>query len=226
MKFILFDIDGTLVSTGGAGVRALDYAFRDILGIERAFDGISMAGKTDLLIVKEGLAKYGHPAENGVIPLVLNAYLDHLVREMENNKKHLKPGIREALDTLKTLPEYAIGLLTGNLELGARIKLEAFGIYDYFLCGAFGSDNEDRNLLLPVAVQRFREKKQQEIDFRNCIIIGDTPRDVACAKPYGAACIAVATGPYSIADLKKTDADVVMDDLADTPCFLDALARL
>lgn len=226
MKFILFDIDGTLMSTGGAGVRALDYAFRDVLGVERAFDGISMAGKTDLLIVKEGLAKHGQSGNNGVVPRVLSTYLEHLAREMHNDARHLKPGIQQALDTLKTLPEYTIGLLTGNLEAGARIKLEAFNIYDYFLCGAFGSDNEDRNLLLPVAVQRFREKKLHEIDFKHCIIVGDTPRDVACAKPYGAACIAVATGPYSAADLKKTDADVVMDDLADTAYFLDALARL
>lgn len=226
MKFILFDIDGTLVSTGGAGVRALDYAFRDIVGIDHAFEGISMAGKTDLLIVKEGLAKHGLPNENGIVPKLLNAYLDHLVREMQNDARHLKPGIRRALDTLKTMPEYAIGLLTGNLEDGARIKLEAFGIYDYFLCGAFGSDNKDRNLLLPVAVERFRAKTQREIAFRNCIIVGDTPRDVACAKPYGAACIAVATGPYAADVLKQTDADIVMDDLADTAYFLDALARI
>jgi len=226
MKFILFDIDGTLVSTGGAGIRALDYAFHDILGIDRAFEGISMAGKTDLLIVKEGLAKHGLPSDNGIVPKLLNAYLDHLDREMKNNARHLKPGISEALDSLKIMPEYTIGLLTGNLEAGARIKLEAFGIYDYFLCGAFGSDNEDRNLLLPVAIERFREKKQREIDFRNCIIVGDTPRDVACAKPYGAACVAVATGPYSADLLKQTDADVVMDDLSDTAYFLDALARI
>jgi phosphoglycolate phosphatase-like HAD superfamily hydrolase len=226
MKFILFDIDGTLMSTGGAGVRALDYAFRDVLGVERAFEGISMAGKTDLLIVKEGLAKHSHSNENGIVPQVLNAYLRHLSREIQNDARHLKPGIQRALDTLQTMPEYTIGLLTGNLEAGARIKLDAFNIYDYFLCGAFGSDNEDRNLLLPVAAQRFREKKQQEIDFRHCIIVGDTPRDVACAKPYGAACIAVATGPYPVETLRQTDADIVMDDLSDTAYFLDALARL
>lgn len=226
MKFILFDIDGTLMSTGGAGMRALDNAFRDICSINQAFEGISMAGKTDLLIVKEGLAKHGVPNGNGIVPQVLNAYLDHLGREMRNDAKHLKPGVRKALDTLNALPDYTIGLLTGNLEAGARIKLEAFGIYDYFLCGAFGSDNEDRNLLLPIAVQRFREKKQQEITFKHCIIVGDTPRDVACAKPYGASCVAVATGPYSADTLKQTNADVVMDDLADTTYFLNALARL
>ncbi|KAF0184161.1 MAG: hypothetical protein FD164_487 [Nitrospirae bacterium] len=226
MKFLLFDIDGTLMSAGGAGTRSLDAAFREILSIDNAFHGVNMAGKTDPLIVKEGLAKHGVPNNNGIVPQVLESYLAHLRTEIHSDKKHLKPGIPEALDVLKDMPEYTIGLLTGNLEAGAHIKLEAFGIYDFFLCGAFGSDHEDRNLLLPIAVQRFREKKQQEIVFSKCVIIGDTPRDVACCKPYGAACIAVATGPYARAELEKTEADVVMDDLRDTARFLNALERL
>lgn len=226
MKFLLFDIDGTLISAGGAGTRSLDLAFRDILRIDNAFRDISMAGKTDTLIVKEGLAKHGIPNNNGIVPQVLESYLTHLRTEIQTDRKHLKPGIRSALDALKDMPEYTLGLLTGNLEAGARIKLEAFGIYDYFLCGAFGSDDEDRNMLLPVAVRRFRERKQREIDFSRCIIIGDTPRDVSCAKPYGAACIAVATGPYERSTLEATEADVVMDDLGDTSRFLEALQRL
>ncbi len=226
MKFLLFDIDGTLISAGGSGTRSLNLAFRDIFGIEDAFRNFSMGGKTDPLIVKEGLAKHGIPNSNGVVPHVLESYLSHLRIEIQNNKRHLKPGILEALNALKNMPQYTVGLLTGNLEAGARIKLEAFGIYDRFLCGAFGSDHEDRNLLLPVAARRFREKKQLEIDFSRCVIIGDTPRDVACAKPYGASCIAVATGPYKRAELEETAADAVMDNLGNTAHFLDTLSRL
>ncbi|HSW63956.1 MAG TPA: HAD family hydrolase [Dissulfurispiraceae bacterium] len=226
MKLLLFDIDGTLLSAGGAGTRSLNSAFRDILCIENAFQGVNMAGKTDPLIVKEGLAKHGIPNNNGIVPQVLESYLAYLHTEIQTDKKHLKPGVPEALDALKDMPEYTVGLLTGNLEAGARIKLEAFGIYGSFLCGAFGSDHEDRNLLLPIAAQRFRERKQREIGFNKCVIIGDTPRDVACCKPYGAACIAVATGPYTRARLEKTEADVVMDDLGDTARFLNALKRL
>ncbi len=226
MKFLLFDIDGTLISAGGSGTRSLNLAFRDIFGIDVAFRGFNMGGMTDPLIVKEGLAKHGIPNSNGIVPQVLESYLSHLRTEIQTDRRHLKPGVLAALDALKTMPQYTVGLLTGNLESGARIKLESFGIYDRFLCGAFGSDHEDRNLLLPVAAHRFREKKQQEIDFSRCIIIGDTPRDVACAKPYGAACIAVATGPYKRADLEETAADVVMDNLGDTAQLLDTLSRL
>jgi phosphoglycolate phosphatase-like HAD superfamily hydrolase len=223
MKLILFDIDGTLISTGGAGVRSLDYAFRDAFGIPNAFAEISMAGKTDVLIVKEALARHGLPNDNGVIPQILDLYLKHLAKEILTSPLELKPGIKEALDVLKTQPEFTIGLLTGNLEDGARIKLQAFGMYDYFLCGAFGSDHEDRNQLLPIAVSRFQKIKKQEIGFSQCVIIGDTPRDVACAKPYGAACIAVATGPYSVETLRQTEADVVMEDLSDTTALLETL---
>ena len=101
MQLILFDIDGTLVDSGGAGVRALDCAFREILSIENAFRNISMAGKTDLQIVKEGLSKHGLPSDNGFVPLITDSYMRHLSVEINNGDKHLKPGIVEALEALK-----------------------------------------------------------------------------------------------------------------------------
>jgi len=106
-----------------------------------------------------------------------------------------------------------MGLLTGNIEKGARIKLEAFSLNSYFPSGAFGSDHEDRRFLLPIALRRFSKIFKTEISFNQCIIIGDTPRDVECAKPYGAKVIAVATGPYSEEELIKTEADLVVRDL-------------
>jgi phosphoglycolate phosphatase-like HAD superfamily hydrolase len=219
MRLVLFDIDGTLIDSGGAGVRSLDLALNDLFSIENGFQGISMAGKTDTQIIKEGIIKHGLSA-NGTIDAVIKAYLNYLRREINNDRKHVKPGIYEALEELKPLQDLGLGLLTGNIEQGARIKLEPFRLNEYFPAGAFGSDDEDRNNLLPIAVKRFEELFQQKIEPDNCIIVGDTPRDVECAHIYGAMCIAVATGPYSYDDLIEAGADYVFQDLSDRNALL------
>ncbi|MFZ3135816.1 MAG: HAD family hydrolase [Thermodesulfovibrionales bacterium] len=222
MRLVLFDIDGTLIDSGGAGVRSLDLALKDLFSIENGFHGISMAGKTDTQIIKEGIMKHGLSA-NGTIDAVIKAYLNYLKREINNDRKHVKPGIYEVLEELKPLQDLGLGLLTGNIEEGARIKLEPFRLNEYFPAGAFGSDDEDRNNLLPIAVKRFEELFQQKIEADNCIIVGDTPRDVECAHIYGAICIAVATGPYSYDDLIEAGADYVVDDLSDQKSLLHFL---
>jgi phosphoglycolate phosphatase-like HAD superfamily hydrolase len=219
MRLVLFDIDGTLIDSGGAGVRSLDLALNDLFSIENGFHGISMAGKTDTQIIKEGIMKHGLSA-NGTIDAVIKAYLNYLRREINNDRKHVKPGIYEVLEELKPLQDLGLGLLTGNIEQGARIKLEPFRLNEYFPSGAFGSDDEDRNNLLPIALKRFEELFQQKIEPDNCIIVGDTPRDVECAHIYGAMCIAVATGPYSYDDLIEAGADYVVHDLSDRNALL------
>ncbi len=213
MKLILFDIDGTLMDSGEAGTRSMNLAFDDLFSIRGAFGGISMAGKTDIQIMKEGLRKYGLNSEDGNIESLCAGYIRHLLKEIENPRRHLKPGIMESLNVLSRTGDLYLGLLTGNIEAGARIKLGVFGLNRYFPLGAFGDDDEDRNKLLPVAVERFSRLYQKEIDCRDCIIIGDTPRDVECAKIYGAYSIAVATGPYPYESLLSTGADLVVKDL-------------
>jgi phosphoglycolate phosphatase len=224
MKLLLFDIDGTILDSGGAGSRALDLAFLDMFAIEEAFKDIQMAGKTDMQIIRESLSFHGLPSDNGVVPRMLKLYGVHLEREIHNADKRLKPGVDELLNELKTMEDISLGLLTGNVESGARIKLGAFGLNDYFKFGAFGSDHENRNMLLPVAVNRFRELSNTSVDFTDCVIIGDTPRDVECALPYGASAVAVATGPYSIDDLRSTRAGLVLSDLSDQKPFLDFIS--
>ncbi len=214
MRLILFDIDGTLIDSGGAGVQALDLAMKDLFSIENGFNGISMAGKTDTQIIKEGLIKHRISAD-GNVEVIVKAYLKHLGEQINNDRKHVKPGIYELLENLNRKREPGLGLLTGNLEQGARIKLEPFRLNGYFPAGAFGSDDEDRNNLLPIAVDRFEKLFQTRIKTENCIIVGDTPRDVECAHVYGAMCIGVATGPYSFEDLVKAGADYVFEDLSD-----------
>lgn len=218
MKLILFDIDGTLMDSGGAGSYAMEAAFRDVLDIEKATrpkgSKVSMAGKTDRQILREVLDLHGVEYTDTILDRLMESYVSHLGDGLKNSSKTLKPHVHETLDWLEEVPGVRLGLLTGNIARGAEIKLKAFGIWDRFGFGAYGSDHEDRNLLLPAAIERFREVTSEEVTFKDCVIIGDTPRDVECAKPYGAYVVAVATGPFDIHELKMTEADVVIADLS------------
>ena len=136
-KLVLFDIDGTLITAGGAGTRSMNFAFRELFGIEEAFRNIAMAGKTDIEIIKEGLKMNGITYEDRNVGKMKDMYLQFLATEIYNPQRRLHPGILTAIEVLQNngIP---LGLLTGNLEQGAQIKLGACGIYDYFLDGAFG----------------------------------------------------------------------------------------
>lgn len=213
MRLILFDIDGTLIDSGGAGTRSLNLAFEKVFSIENAFNGISMAGKTDTQIMKEALVKHGISTDGNLSPII-DAYLRHLREEINNNRKYAKPGVYEILEKLSLIRNVGVGLLTGNIEPGARIKLEPFSLNKYFPAGAFGSDDEDRNRLLPIAIKRFEELYKRKTRADECMVIGDTPRDVHCAKIYGAMCIGVATGPYPSDALIAAGADHVVENLS------------
>ena len=226
MKLILFDIDGTIMDSGGAGTKAMDTAFMELFSIRNAFQTIVMAGKTDMQILREGFELHAIDRSNGVIPEFYRIYVRYLKENMKSAGGHIKPGIREALRELQAQKEFVLGLLTGNIEEGARIKLEFFGLNDYFNIGAFGNDNEDRDRLLPLAVDKLFKRDSLKVSFSDCIVIGDTPRDVSCSKPYGAFSVAVATGPYSASTLSAAGADVVLDDLSDTEGFLAILKAL
>ena len=223
MKFILFDIDGTIMDSGGAGTRAMDTAFLKLFSVRDAFHTISMAGKTDMQILREGFDLHAIDRSNGVIPEFYRIYVRYLKENMKSSGGHVKPGIREALRELQAQKEFILGLLTGNIEEGARIKLDFFGLNDYFNIGAFGNDDEDRDRLLPVAVDKLSKMNSLHVNFRDCIVIGDTPRDISCSKPYGAFSVAVATGPYSAATLSEAGADIVLNDLSNTEAFMSIL---
>ncbi|RMG75236.1 MAG: HAD family hydrolase [Nitrospirae bacterium] len=218
---LLFDIDGTLLESGEAGTRALNRAFQSLFSIPDGFKGISMAGKTDIQIMKEALQAHGIGSSDGALQELTLRYIDYLKEEIDNPRKKLKPGVREFLQLVhkKAIPS---GLLTGNIKEGAHIKLGAFGLNRFFIDGAYGSDHEDRNRLLPIAVKRLN-RKGINISYKQCVVIGDTPRDVECAKIHGAKCIAVSTGPYSYDELKKTDADLVVESLQEQERILEFL---
>jgi phosphoglycolate phosphatase len=220
---VLFDIDGTLVLTGQAGLRAMNRACADVLGADASLSGVPVAGRTDWIILDDVLRMHGRVLDQALMSDLRARYVEHLREEIERPGKGVKavmPGIRELLDALAARPDVALGLLTGNFAEGARIKLEHFDLWRYFPCGAFGDDASDRNALVPVAIDRARACGVADAHPRDVVVIGDTPHDVACAQAVGARAVAVATGSYSVEQLQATGADVVFPDLSDTAAFL------
>ena len=219
MKLVLFDIDGTLLWTDGAGRRAIHAALLAEMGTAGPIDGYRFDGKTDPQIVQELLTAAGHPdaASATHIELVCRRYVSLLQGELEVSagRSRTYPGVPELLELLERRADAVLGLLTGNLEAGARIKLEVFGLNKYFPIGAYGSDNEDRNRLLPLAAERFRSSYGKDIRYGDCVVIGDTPRDIFSAKPYGAMSIATATGPYPAEALRMAKGTKEVPGLAD-----------
>jgi phosphoglycolate phosphatase-like HAD superfamily hydrolase len=222
-KLVLFDIDGTLVLTGGAGVRAMTRACEELIGHTEALDGIPVAGRTDWIILHDTLARVGRDLDMDLFSRLRDRYLTHLSEEIERPGRGFKgtlPGIPQLLAALDDRPDVFLGLLTGNFEQGARIKLEHFNLWRYFRCGAFGDDASDRNALVPFAVQRARTSGAVHTHLHDVIVVGDTPHDVACARAAGAPPVAVATGSFTVDQLRDAGADVVFDTLSETEAFV------
>lgn len=215
---MLFDIDGTLVVTGGAGQRALERAFEDLFGIARAFAGIDLAGRTDPLILADAHARHGLDPSLVGQPEFRERYFAHLAVEMQHRQPAPRalPGVHALLDRCAAEDDHVLALLTGNFQPSARLKLEPLGLWRYFACGAYGDDAADRNGLVPVALERARACGHDGVGHDRALVIGDTPHDVRCAAAHGVRSLAVATGRYSADELRAAGADVVLDDLGDT----------
>lgn len=223
-KLILFDIDGTLLTSGGAGERALRLGFRDRFGIDDDLSSVEIAGRTDSGIVREMLAAHRLPATPENIAAFLDGYLHHLAEEIPRTPGRLLPGILPLLDALQPRADIVLALLTGNLARGAEIKLRHYGVWHYFEFGAFADDHHDRNQLGPFAQARARAQRGIEFPPERVFVLGDTPHDIACARAIGAKVIAIATGKFSQADLAAHAPDFLFDDLADSDAVLAAIA--
>ena len=222
-KLLLFDIDGTLVLTGGAGIRAMNRAGRTVLGVPALLEGIQVAGRTDWIILQDAVQQIGRGLDEDLFARLREEYLAALREEIEapgDGVKAIMPGVPALLDALQDREDVLLGLLTGNFEQGARIKLEHFDLWHYFKCGAFGDDDADRNALVPFAMERARGCGFAPVPVDDVIVVGDTPHDVACARAVGAVPVAVATGSYTVAQLRETGAEIVFEDLRDTGAFV------
>lgn len=214
MKLLLFDVDQTLINTGGAGIRALNRAFRKVLKLDNAMDGITPHGKTDPAIVREALANVwdGKPAGD-CVPAILDAYIFFLQEEVERSEAYrVLPGIAVILGEITRRNGVMLGLATGNLEKGARIKLHRGGLNGYFTFGGFGSDSEDRLMLVQRAAELGTHRSGGTMDPENVFVIGDTPRDVEAGRKAGFRTVGVATGGYSTDQLRQHEACCVISN--------------
>jgi phosphoglycolate phosphatase-like HAD superfamily hydrolase len=222
-KLVLFDIDQTILHSGGAGEKALTLALIDWLGHEATLENIEIAGKTDVWIAHRIFEAHDIEKSQENVDRLLNGYLDHLKGELGRASGRLLPGFPEILHALARLPNVAVGLLTGNLRRGAELKLAHYGMLDHFAFGAFADDAPERNLLGPFARRRANEAHGATFQDSDIYVIGDTPHDIACAKAFNARAVGVATGRYPRAALEAAGADFVFDDLSDVDGVIRAL---
>ena len=227
-RLVLFDIDGTILLTAGAGRRAILAALAEDVAHVAAFDGVRFDGKTDPQIVSELLAAAGHaaPHEAERVEALCRRYVALLERELAHPRSTttVMPGVHALLDELEARREVVLGLLTGNVAEGAALKLRSAGLAPArFAVGAYGSDAAHRPDLPAIAARRAASHFGRVPAGHEVVIIGDTPADVACGAPIGARAIAVATGAYSEVDLAACGAHAVFADLSDTGRVLAAI---
>jgi phosphoglycolate phosphatase-like HAD superfamily hydrolase len=227
MKLVLFDIDGTLLWSDGAGRRAMEGALSHVFG-SPGDPRYRYDGKTDLQIARELMRAEGHAddAIDARREAVLAGYLERLRRELDAGERHVHvlPGVPALLDALEPRADVVLGLLTGNVAEGAATKLGAAGIdFARFRVNAFGSDHEHRPSLPAVAQRRARELLGVDVAGEAIVVIGDTPADIECARSVGARTVAVATGRYSVEELSAHDPSAVLADLSDTDAAVRAI---
>ena len=216
---ILFDIDGTLLLSGRAGLRAMKRAFAQTFGVADAFAGTLFAGRTDSFLVSYALNAAGLPDTPAQHLKFRDAYVPLLAEEIQHpgtGHKGLMPGARELIEALDEHSHLYLALLTGNYREAAEVKLQHFELLHFFEWGAFSDDAADRNALVPIACRRAETYDVPLVALDRVIVIGDTPFDIECARVAGAQSIAVATGGHSVDELRAAGADVVLRDLSDT----------
>ena len=214
IRLVLFDIDGTLIHTDGAGVRAFGRALATQFQAPAATDHVSFAGRTDTGLAREFFRQHGIPATPENFAAFFDCYTHWLGHYLESARGGICAGVWRLIYDLRRLPDPpAIGLLTGNIRLGAEIKLRHFDLWDCFETGGFADDHEDRNQIAVAALNRGADWVGEPLRGDQVMVIGDTPLDIACARAIQARVVAVATGQYSVAELLQHRPDYAVPNL-------------
>jgi phosphoglycolate phosphatase len=213
VKLVLFDIDGTLIHTNSAGVKAFAKAFVMQFGLDGA-ESLSFAGRTDTGLVREFFRKHNLEPTKEHFREFFDCYTHWLNHMLIECKGDILPGVWRMIYELHKVPNPPlIGLLTGNIRLGAEIKLRHYNLWDFFRTGAFADDHEDRNQIAAIAMERGAQILNQKLRGEEVLVIGDTPLDIACGKAIDARVLAVATGKSSVAELKAHNPHWAVPDL-------------
>jgi phosphoglycolate phosphatase len=220
---LLFDIDGTLLTSGGAGEKALRTGLLSRFGIQDDLQGIEIAGRTDSGIARRILERHQIPPAPENVRRLLDGYLEALPTLLPLHSGRVLHGVLPLLNALRQRSDCILGLLTGNLEQGARLKLAHYGLHDRFQLGAYADDHHDRNALVPFALRRASALAGTDIPPARTWVIGDTPYDVECARAGGARAAAVATGVFSSSALAAAQPDLLLPDLGQTDRILELL---
>jgi len=223
-RLYLFDIDGTLITSGGAGETSYRQAVAQYCGSLAPLEGLNFAGNTDTGIARSILTAAGMEPTHEAIMALNDTYLGILADRIHHHQGNLLPGIIPLLDRLKERPDCVLALLTGNLAAGAEVKLTHYGVWNYFAFGAYADDHHERNRLGPIATARAFEEHGEEFPPQRTYVIGDTPRDIECGKAFGAVTVAVATGKYSREELASHHPDFLFEDFSDPETVLSAIA--
>jgi phosphoglycolate phosphatase len=213
-RVLLFDIDGTLVRAGGAGKDALAKALTELHAIETPFVDINFGGRTDQSITRELFGLHGISWSPAAGQEFLDLYAKYFHEALQNRAPILLPGVRELLQRLQRDQKHLLGLLTGNIERCAQIKLDAFQLWPYFNFGGFGDHHEDRAEIAAEAFRRATALHGAELKPHEVLIIGDTPADVRCARAIGADVLIVGTGPVARAAIDEAEPDFFHEDLS------------
>jgi phosphoglycolate phosphatase-like HAD superfamily hydrolase len=213
MNVFLFDIDGTLLSSGGAGKAALEDGLAEEFGVRGTIEKLTLSGRTDRAIAADLLSLSGLDDSPENRRRLLAAYLRHLPASLERLRGRVLPGVVELVGRLRGQERTAVGLLTGNLRAGAKIKLGHFGLDGHFAFGGYGDEHLDRDDVAREALVAWRSHAEVERDPLCVWVVGDTPHDVRCARAIGAKAVAVTTGWHTRAELAACGPDVLLDDL-------------
>jgi len=223
MHVCLFDIDGTLLDTGGAGQAAMEAAMRSEFDAARPLEGISTAGRTDRAIAADLLQYYKLPADARTFERFTSAYLGHLPEQLAACGGLILPGVPGLLRALADRDDVVLGLLTGNFREGARLKLKHYRLYHHFEFGGFGDHHLDRDDVAREALAEVHRRLDGQVRLEHVWVVGDTPHDVRCGRAIGAKVVAVGTGLFPIADLEAAEPDHLLPDLADPQPLLSLL---